>query len=136
MSHLNLFVNKKEKTVSLRNDKIAAQIRECFSFALIRGDFPLLPNHEEESKLPCPITLTHVNLSKDLRNATIFFMPLGGTKKIESLRFFELQTHHFKELMAKKMKLKFIPNIIFKFDNSFDYSDRISKLLMKTPEKQ
>jgi ribosome-binding factor A len=131
MDHLNLFVHKKEKNTSLRKDKIAAQIKECLSFALVRDNFPLLPNHEEESKLPCSITLTYVDLSRDLRNATIFFMPLGGVNKEESLKFFELQTHYFKELMAKKMKLKFIPNIIFRLDNSFEYSDRINKLLLK-----
>lgn len=129
MSNLNLFKYESKKTASRRNDKVAAQLRECFSLALSRGDFPVLPNHEEESKLPTPVTITYVDLSPDLRNATVFFTPLGGIKKAETKRFFELQTHYFKDIIAKKMKLRFIPNLLFKIDESLDYSDKIEALL-------
>lgn len=129
MSKLNLFKPESRKTLSRRNDKIAAQLKECFSFALSRGDFPILPNHEDESKLPTPVTLTYVDVSPDLRNATVFFIPLGGVKKEETKRFFELQTHYFKDLIAKKMKLRFIPNLTFKLDDSLDYSEKIENLL-------
>lgn len=131
MSKLNLFTPERKKTVSRRNDKIAAQLKECFSLALSRGDFPVLPNHEETSRLPTPVTITYVDLSPDLRNATIYFTPLGGIKKEETVEFFELQTHSFKELIAKKLKLRFIPNLLFKLDDSLDYSDRIEAILKK-----
>ena len=129
MSNLNLFKSESKKTTSRRNDKVAAQLKECFSFALSRGDFPILPNHEAESKLPTPVTITYIDLSPDLRNATIFYTPLGGIKKEETVRFFELQIHYFKDLIAKKMKLRFIPNLTFKLDDSFEYSERIETLL-------
>ena len=131
MSNLNLFKPESKKTTSRRNDKVAAQLRECFSFALLRGDFPILPNHEEESKLPTTVTITYIDLSPDLRNATVFFTPLGGLKKEETKKFFELQTHYFKDIIAKKMKMRFIPNLLFKLDASLDYSDKIETLLRK-----
>ena len=129
VSKLNLFKPESKKTVSRKNDKVAAQLKECFSFAISRGDFPILPNHEDESKMPTPITITYIDLSPDLRNATIFYTPLGGLKKEETKRFFELQTHYFKDLIAKKMKLRFIPNLTFKLDDSLEYSERIEALL-------
>lgn len=131
MSNLNLFSQEKRKTAGRRNDKIASQIRECFAMALARADFPILPNHEDESKLKVPVTLTYVDMSPDLRNATIFFTPLGGLHKQECLKFFELQTHYFKDVIAKKMKMRFIPNIFFKLDDSFEYSQKIEGLLKK-----
>lgn len=136
VSKLNLFRPENRKTTSRRNDKVAAQLKECFSFALSRGDFPILPNHEQESKLPTPVTITYVDLSPDLRNATIFFTPLGGIKKDETVRFFELQTHYFKDVIAKKMKLRFIPNLTFKLDDSLDYSERIEELLKNNAKSE
>lgn len=129
MSNLNLFKLEKRKTSARRNDKIATQIRECFSKALTKGDFPILPAHETESKLPAIITITYIDLSPDLRNATVYYIPLGGLKKDECKVFFGLQTHYFKSLIAKKLKLRFIPNLIFKLDDSLDYSEKIDKLL-------
>ena len=129
MSGLNLYTPVRGRNAGRRNDKVAAQLQECFAKALSRGDFPVLPGHIEESKLPTPITITHVDLSPDLRNATVFFTPLGGTKKEEATRFFELQAHYFKDIVAKKMKLRFVPNLTFRLDNSLDYSERIDALL-------
>lgn len=129
MQKLNLFVPEKKKTTGRRNDKVATRMKECFSAALARGDFPVLQGHESESKLPSPVTITFVDLSPDLRNAVIYFMPLGGLNKEECVKFFELQTHHFKDIIAKQMRLRFIPNISFKLDKSFEYSQRIEDLL-------
>ena len=129
MAKLNLYRPMSRKTIARRNDKVATQIKECFSLALSRGDFPILPNHKEESQLQIPVTITYIDLSPDLRNATIYFLPLGGLKKEETVRFFELQGHYFKDLIAKKMKMRFIPNLTFKFDTSFEYSERIQSLL-------
>ena len=129
MTNLNLFCPEKRKTISRRNDKIATQLKECFSIALSRGDFPILQNHEQESKLPTIVTITYVDMSPDLRNVTIYYVPLGGLKADETERFFELQTHYFKDLIAKKLKLRFIPNLTFKLDKSLDYSEKIEKLL-------
>ena len=129
MSDLNLFIPEKRKTTSRKNDKIAAQLRECFSKALTKGDFPILPAHEIESRLPTIVTITYIDLSPDLRNATIYYIPLGGLKKPECKEFFDLQTHYFKSLIAKKLKLRFIPNLLFKLDDSLDYSEKIDNLL-------
>lgn len=129
MSKLNLFRFEKKKTSPRRNDRVASQLRECFSKALTKGDFPILPAHEEKSKLPSIITITYIDLSPDLRNATIYYVPLGGQHKEQCEKFFELQTHYFKDLIAKHLKLRFIPNLLFRLDNSLDYSERIDRLL-------
>lgn len=129
MSNLNLFKPEKIKTVSRRNDKIAAKMRECFSKALTRGDFPILPAHENESKLPSIVTITYIDLSPDLRNATVYYVPLGGLHKEECAIFFKLQTHYFKDLIAKKLNLRYIPELLFKLDGAFEYSGKIDKLL-------
>ena len=129
MPKLNLFIQEKKKITAARNDKVAAKIKESFSMALVKKDFPVLPGHEEESKLKAFVTLTYVSVTADLRNATIFFTTLNNMYKDETLKFFELQQHYFKNIIAKKLKLRFIPNIKFKFDNTFDYYDKIDNIL-------
>ncbi len=124
-----LYTPERVKSRPSRAHKVAMQLKECFSLALSRGDFPILPNHEEESRLPTPVTITYINLSPDLRSAIVYFVPLGGLKKEETTKFFELQRHYFKDLIAKKMRMRYIPELNFKFDNSFEYSERIDNLL-------
>ena len=130
MSKLNLFFQEKAQT-SARNDRIAARIKECLSMTLARGDFPVLPGHKDESKLKAFVTITHVNLSPDLRNATIFFSTLNEEDRQEALNFFNLQEHFFKSILAKKLKLRFIPDLVFKLDETLNYYDKIDKILKK-----
>ncbi|MDR1332837.1 MAG: 30S ribosome-binding factor RbfA [Holosporales bacterium] len=129
MSKLNLFVPQKRKTTGRRNDKVATQLKELFSLALIRGDFHVLPKREAESMPPCMITITHVDLSRDLCNAVVFFRTLSGTMIDEAMKFLELQTHFFKDLIAKKLSLRTIPNLRFKFDQTSEAANRIDELL-------
>jgi ribosome-binding factor A len=129
VSDLKLFVPEQIKTTGRRSDKISAQIKECLANELTKGNFPILPGHETESILPTAITITYVNLSPDLRNAMIYFMPLGGIKRDECFKFLKLQSYHFKNVMAKKLRLKFMPSIAFKLDESFDYSEKIESLI-------
>ncbi|MBR1944606.1 MAG: ribosome-binding factor A [Alphaproteobacteria bacterium] len=129
MSNLNLFMPEKHKTSSSKNDKVATKIRECFSMALARRDFPILPGHEDESILKTYVTITYVKLSQDLRNATVLYVTLNDEYLEETATFFELQKHYFKNLIAKKLKIKYIPDIIFKLDKSIEYSQKIDKVL-------
>ena len=133
MSKLDLFTPESGKTGSRRNDKIASQIRECFSTALSRSDFP--PVKYEDGSIvtsaPSPITITYVDVFPDLRNVKVYVMPLGGIKKEETLKFLTSQVHYFKNIIATKMKMRFIPDIIFKIDESLEYSTRIEEILKK-----
>lgn len=135
MDNLNLFIPQQNtrKVVSRRNDKIATQIRECFSMAISRGDFPVVKDKDGNfiSSIPSPITITYVDVSPDLRNVKVYFMPLCGNNKNETLEFLTLQTHFFKNTIAKKMRMRFIPEVMFKIDDSIEYSDHIEKILRK-----
>ena len=129
MSSLDLFVPQKRKTRSARNDKIAVQIRECIAEALLRNDLPIRPGHENESRLKAFVTITHVNVSPDLRNATILFVTANDEHQEDTLRFFDLQTYALKHILGKKLRLKYVPELTFKIDKSITYSDNIEKLL-------
>lgn len=120
---------QKRKTRSSRNDRIAVQIRECIADTLLRNDLTVLPGHEDESRLKTFVTITHVNVSSDLRNATILFVTANDENQADTLRFFELQKYALKHIIGKRLRIKYVPELVFKLDKSITYSDNIEKLL-------
>ena len=79
-------------------------------------------------------TVSEVRMSPDLKHAKVFVMPLGG-KNSE----FVLQSliHHsglIKKEMSRSWKNKFLPNLHFVLDESFNYAEKIEKLIIKTHE--
>lgn len=132
MENLNLFIPTKLKSQANKSDKVAMKIKMCFSNALAHRDFPILKNHEEQSQIKTYITITYVRVSNDLRNATILFNTLNNEYQQETLDFFNLQTHFFKNLIAKKLKLKYIPELKFKIDTSLAKANNIDRLLRST----
>ena len=76
------------------------------------------------------ITITDVKMSNDLRSAKIFFVPLGketcGSEITEGLK---KATKFLRRELGKKLQLRYVPDIIFMYDSSFEQGDRIDKLL-------
>jgi len=69
-------------------------------------------------------------MSKDLRIASIYIMPLGGNNKDEILEIFNKNKFIFQTYLSKaKLKSKFTPTINFYIDNSYDEAEKIEKLL-------
>jgi ribosome-binding factor A len=75
------------------------------------------------------ITVTEVQLSPDLRNATAFVMPLGGANAADILAGLRRSAPHLKGQIAKLVRLRHVPNLSFALDNAFDSADRIAALL-------
>jgi ribosome-binding factor A len=126
---LNLFVAQRRKVSCARCDRVATQLKSLIASALARGDFPASAQLAEESTRPCLVTITYVNLSADLRNATILYSPMNRAMTHATARFFERQARFFKDLVARKMSLKVVPNLIFKLDKATEFADRINELL-------
>ncbi len=74
------------------------------------------------------ITVTQVSASPDLRNATAFIIPLGGVRLDEIV----CKLNHFSPVlrgeMSKGLRLKYVPELTFKADNSFDNADAMRRL--------
>ena len=77
------------------------------------------------------IAVTEVRLSSDLRNATVFVMPLGGANATEIVAGLKRSTAFLKRLVAREVTLRYAPNLIFELDTSFDQADRIAALLAR-----
>ena len=75
------------------------------------------------------ITVTEARVSNDLRHAKIFFSVLEDEKKDESLKILTSSARFIRSELAKKVRIKFIPDIVFKIDESIEYGAKINKIL-------
>jgi ribosome-binding factor A len=81
------------------------------------------------------ITVPEVRMSPDLRLATIYVMPLGGRDEQDVLDALDRNKRYVRGEIARRVNLKFAPDIRFRIDERFDEAERIEKLL-RTPAVQ
>jgi ribosome-binding factor A len=77
------------------------------------------------------ITVTSVDVSPDLRNATAFVMPLGGQDEQRLLAALRRAAPWFRARVGEKAGLRYAPEIRFQTDRTFDEADRIGSLLRR-----
>ncbi len=111
---------------SQRQLRVGELIRHELADMLTRGEIhdPVIEAHL--------ITVPEVRMSPDLRLATIYVMPLGGRDKEEVLDAFDRNKRYVRGEIARRVNLKFAPEIRFRIDERFDEAERIEKLL-RTP---
>ena len=81
------------------------------------------------------ITVPEVRMSPDLKLATVYVMPLGGRDMEDVVAALERNKRFLRGEIARRVNLKFAPEIRFRADERFDEAERIEKLL-RTPEVQ
>jgi len=79
------------------------------------------------------ITIPEVAMTPDLRLATVYVMPLGGRDAKPVIEALERNKKFLRGEIARRINLKFAPDIRFRFDERFDEAERIEKIL-RTPQ--
>ncbi len=82
------------------------------------------------------ITVSRVKMSPDLKCATVYVLPLGGKDGGGVLDALENNRKSMRGEVARKINLKFAPDIRFRLDDSFDNLDRIGELLNSPKVRQ
>jgi len=89
----------------------------------------------EEAKLPIletkNITVTEVRMSPDLKNARAYVIPLGGKDTEKAVNILTQFSHLIRKALSRKIDMKFLPRVSFVSDKSFDYAEKIEKLIQK-----
>ena len=76
------------------------------------------------------VTITKVAVTDDLRQAKVYYSVFGGEQeKEDSLQGLESATGYIKRELGRRMRLKYMPEITFHFDDSLEYGAHIEKLL-------
>src|SRR5262245_3047629 len=111
---------------SQRQLRVGELVRHTLSELFTRGDV-----HDEVIQGHL-ITVPEVRMTADLRLATIYVMPLGGRDTEEVLAALDRNKKYLRGEIARRVNLKFAPDIRFRIDERFDEAERIEKLL-RTP---
>ena len=110
---------------SQRQLRFSELIRSLISECLLVEDFYNI-SFETTS-----ITISYVKMSKDLRIANVYLMPLGGENKNNIIEEINTQKYIFQKFLSKaRLNSKFTPKINFYLDDSFDEAEKIEKLLL------
>jgi ribosome-binding factor A len=117
----------KSANPSHRLERVAESIRHALAEILSRGDVadPLLDRQV--------VTIPAVRMSPDLKLATVTIMPLGGKDGEKTLAALAQHKKVLRTLVARRVNLKFAPDLRFTLDETFDAQSRIDALL-RTPE--
>ncbi|MCJ2036598.1 30S ribosome-binding factor RbfA [Methylobacterium sp. J-068] len=108
---------------SQRQQRVAELIRHAIAEVLQRGDIQdaVLNAHV--------ITVPEVRMSPDLKLATAYVMPLGGLNEAPVIAALERNKKALRQEVARRVNLKFAPDLRFLRDETFDEADRIDALL-------
>ena len=109
---------------SQRQIRFSEVIREIISDTINKNNF-----YNDEIEFGS-ITVSFVNVSRDLRIASVYIMPLGGYNKEKILDLINKNIHIFqKAILKEKLHAKYIPKLRFYLDDSFEEAQKIKKLL-------
>jgi len=105
--------------------RVGEFMRRTLAGLLARGDVP------DRGFPMASITITEVRVSADLREASVYFIPLGGRGEEAACEALERNRGQLQRATARKFapRLRFIP------DRSFDRIDRIDRLLAEDPSE-
>ena len=114
---------------SQRQLRVGETVRHAVADILVNGSV-----HDQDLEGHI-ITVPEVRMSPDLKLATIFVMPLGGRDTELVIAALERNKKFLRGEVARRVNLKFAPDIRFRVDDRFDEAERIEKLL-RTPAVQ
>src|SRR3954467_5970618 len=112
---------------SQRQLRVGEIIRHALAEMLWRGEVhdPVIEAHM--------ITVPEVAMTADLRLAPVYVMPLGGKDAKPVIEALERNKKFLRGEIARRVNVKFAPDIRFRFDERFDEAERIEQIL-RTPE--
>ena len=111
------------RAASQRRRRVGEELRHVIA-QILRGGGCRDPVLRQSS-----ITVSEVRVSPDLRNATVFVMPLGGANAAETLAALKRSAPVLRRLVARELTLRYVPNLTFALDETFDQANRIAALL-------
>ena len=117
-----------QKTFSQRQLRVGELVKQNLGELFIRN----------EAKIPSInsrlITVTEVRMTPDLKTARVYVIPLGGVDMKETVSILTEYSHLVRKALSKRLDIKFLPKLTFVEDNSFEYAEKIEKIIKKNKE--
>ena len=111
-----------EAGASQRQLRVGEEIRHALVQILQRGHF------RDPDLQDAHVTVTEVRVGPDLKNATAFVVPLGGSEVSAVVAALNRANAYFRGQLARTLRLRHVPSVSFEADTSFDYAARMNQL--------
>ena len=112
-----------EKPASQRQLRVGAEIRHALARILERGHF------RDPDLQGIAVTVTEVRMSPDLRHAVAFVLPFGGGDAGALVKALTRAAGYLRSQLAHEVRLRFLPELVFAADASFDRAAELDRLL-------
>ena len=116
-------MNRGNRQPSQRQLRVGEELRHAIATVLERGDV------RDPDVAGRPVTVAEVTVSPDLRNATVYVVPLGGGDSAKLLVGLKRVRPYLRHEVARMVQLRLVPDLSFAADTSFDQASRIEALL-------
>ncbi|HET6420348.1 MAG TPA: ribosome-binding factor A [Geobacteraceae bacterium] len=104
-----------------RSDKVAEAVHEFISGLLIKG--------LKDPRIGF-VTITGVKVTDDLHLATVYYSVIGADdEKKSSEKALNSAKGFIRKEMGRSLRLRYVPDIIFRYDDSMDYAQRIESII-------
>jgi len=111
-----------------RSEKVAEAIHEMVSELLVKG--------LKDPRIGF-VTVTGVKVTDDLHLATIYFTVIGSdAEKKDTEQGLNSARGYIRKELGKNLRMRYVPDIVFRYDASVDYGSRIESLLKKIATKE
>ena len=110
-----------------RQLRVGEEVRHALARLLRPGEL------RDPALFDANVTVTEVQLSPDLRNATAFVMPLGGANAADIIAGLRRSAPYLKGQIAKLVRTRHVPNLSFALDSAFDNAEHIATVLRSDP---
>ena len=121
--------NHESNNVNHRHLRVGELVKQNLGHIFLRN----------EAKIPAfntkLVTVTEVKMSSDLKSARAYVIPLGGKETKKTVNILTEFSYLVRKALSKKLDIKFLPRLYFVEDKSFDYAERIEKLIKKNKDK-
>lgn len=104
-----------------------------FKYDRIAQDLKIVINNVINDKMDDLdfVTIVEVELTKDLADAKVYVTCMSATSQEYVLKTLEKKKGFIKREITKSLKIRKIPNLIFKYDSSLENYNKIEELLKK-----
>jgi ribosome-binding factor A len=114
-------------TEGVRPERVSEEFREILA--------------EEIPKLKDPrvgfVTVISVDVTPDLRRATVYYTVLGEDRERRSTRAaLRSARPHLRSVIGRQVRMKFLPDLEFREDQSFTKADRVDELLRQIHQEE
>ncbi|HHX24492.1 MAG: 30S ribosome-binding factor RbfA [Tepidanaerobacteraceae bacterium] len=112
-----------------RSERVAEEIKKNVSY--------IINNNLKDPRINGLISVTGVTVTRDLRNAKIFLSLYGDkTKQNDVFEAIKNAKGFIRRELASMVRMRYIPELSFKLDDSIEYGIQINKLLDKVKNQQ